>query len=230
MSVVCIYRRRNASLVLALLSLLPMGTPVALWGLDGIEPSLEAETVGEGPGLRVHLLNRLAVHVRDRPGYLVMVDDDISFRRGSIVDLVKAADLAELDVSQPAQAFDSNIPVRFTRRRPLSFAIRTHFVESGPCVALSEHARKALLPLPTDTGMGWGLEGHWGDPELGLRLGIVDALPLTHHGPAGVSYDVADAEARNQAALHRAGICSWTEWQTVDAVWRPWQKRAPWVH
>src|SRR5881398_2934716 len=59
MSLVCIYRQRNAAYVRGMLDGLPAGTPVALLGLDGIAPSLAAETIAEGPGLRVDLLNRL---------------------------------------------------------------------------------------------------------------------------------------------------------------------------
>lgn len=228
-SFVCVYRQRNASFVRSLIDELPPDVHVALWALDEIAPSLADETVGNGPGLRVDNLNRLAEIVASTPGYLVMADDDITFPRSTLTDLVKAADSCQLDVSGPSHLLRTNTPVRFMRRRTLTLVRLTRFVESGPVLVLSPRARAALLPLPDETGMGWGLEGHWGDPTLNLRLGIVDGVRLVHHGAVAVDYDKTDAQARNNDALARAGLHAWKEWQTVDAVWRPWQRRPKWV-
>ena len=57
----------------------------------------------------------------------------------------------------------------------------TAFVEIGPVVALRATTFAQLLPFP-DLRMGWGLDAHWAAVARahGWRMGIVDALPVTH--------------------------------------------------
>ena len=75
---------------------------------------------------------------------------------------------------------------RVTRRRPLSLARRTDFVEIGPVTIFSRRAAAELTPFP-ELRFGWGLDNHWGAlaRERGWRLGILDALPVRHECAAG---------------------------------------------
>jgi hypothetical protein len=86
---------------------------------------------------------------------------------------------------------------------------RTSFVEQGPVVALSARAQQALLPLPEDLGMAWGVEIRWrrlcAQHELGV--GIVDALAIRHLPPAA-GYDRESQVAQLSLMLEAAGYSS----------------------
>ena len=211
--VVSIYRRRNAATLLELLeSALRCGSAVSLWALDQVAPSLARWTAGSGPGTRFALANRL---LADRPpSWCVVADDDVRFRHGDVVRLVRFAQALGLDIAQPAHALGSHVSHSFTRRAPFRVARRTSFVEIGPVVVFGPLALPHVLPLPEE-GMGWGTEAAWaqlGERE-GLRLGIVDAVTIRHLQPPGGGYA---AEAEREAALARlqaAGKQGWGDLQ-----------------
>jgi hypothetical protein len=210
-ALVCVYRRRNASSVRALIAGAPAGTHIALWALDEAVPDLEALTVGTGPGGRLHLVNRLAdaVPVTD---VLVISDDDISFVVGDIGRLVAAGSAVGFDVFQPAHSALSRTAFRFTRKRLLLFARETTFVEQGPLVVLDRRAREQLLPFPGDFGMGWGIEVRWSRTaaEQQLRLGIVDAVAI-RHSQAARTYDDGPERVQMQRELDAAGLDTVTD-------------------
>src|SRR5262249_8900916 len=138
LNVVAIYRRRNAATLLELLEpAVRAGAGVSLWALDEVDPSLERWTSGCGPGGRFALANRL---VDPDAGWVVLADDDVRFRDGDVVELVRYARALDLDISQPAHALGSNVSHSFTRRAPFRVARWTSFVEIGPVVAFSRRA------------------------------------------------------------------------------------------
>jgi hypothetical protein len=90
-----------------------------------------------------------------------------------------------------------------TRRRPLTLARETAFVEIGPVTLFRRDTFDALLPFPP-LRMGWGLDVHWAAlaRERGWRIGVVDALPVLHaQAPAATAYPRAEAEAEARAFL-----------------------------
>lgn len=208
---VCVYRSRNAPVVRDLIEQLPAGSPVALWSLDGAVPSDLAErTSGSGPGNRSVLLNRLVAELTTPVDALVVSDDDVRFAIGDLSRLVDAGRRLRLDVYAPAHLASSHASWDFTRRRRLTFARVTDFVEQGPLLVLSAIGRGVVLPLPEDVGMSWGVEVRWWQAARArsARLGIVDAVAVRHLVPPGAAYDRAEQEARLDAELGRAGLSS----------------------
>lgn len=227
-ALVCVYRRRNAGHVAALVDALPAGSAVALWALDEVAPALAPHTAGAGPGFRNEHLNALAGRLDLAGRHLVLVDDDVVLPGTGLPDLLRAVAAARLDLAGPAHASASAVSWRFTRRRSLLLARSTGFVEIGPLVVMSPAAQDRLLPLPEDAGMAWGLELTWAQHRPPLRFGIVDAVPVVHLGAAGVAYASDREHERRDAAVQAAGR-SFADLHVVDGTWRPWQRAPGWV-
>jgi hypothetical protein len=229
--VLCIYRSRHADTVDALVSeARARGWEVRLWALDDVAPSLAWATVGHGTGAKFPLLNgMLRAHDVEHFDWIVVADDDVTFGRRSLAELLEVADTAGLDFVQPAHTELSHRKLEFTVRRPLSLARRTTFVEIGPLFAVRRPWTVRVLPFPSEHTMGWGLELEWHDLERdGMRLGIVDGVPLRHLSPVGKSYAKDDERARLRALLDARGLESVLEVQHTKAVWRPWQSPPGW--
>jgi hypothetical protein len=230
--VFCIYRRRHAATVEALVwEARALGWDVRLWALDDVAPTLASLTVGQGVGAKFPLLNGM---LRDgdteRFEWIVVADDDLTFGRRSLSQLLGVAEAAGLDFVQPAHTELSHRELEFTVRRPLSLARRTSFVEIGPLFAVRRPWTARVLPFPSEHTMGWGLELEWSDLERdGMRLGIVDGVPIRHLSPVGKGYAKDDERARLRALLAARELESVLEVQRVRGTWRPWQRRPAWV-
>jgi len=83
---------------------------------------------------------------------------------------------------QPARTHDSYVDHCFVARLSGLLARQTRFVEIGPLVCVRSDAAPLLLPFNENCGMGWGLDFVW--PVImenaGLRMGIIDAVPVAH--------------------------------------------------
>lgn len=231
--VLCVYRAKNARVVRRLVrSSLRSGATVRLWALDRSEPSLSAWTVGEGPGPKFDLANRLlAAAPIDDDAYVVIADDDVTLALGMgwFLRLVRRA---ALDVAMPAHRKHlSNLSHQATLRASWSLARLTEFVEIGPVFAVSPRIRDRVLPFPDDAGMGWGLEADWYRlyRDDGARLGIVDGAPMRHLTPVATGYEQGEERARMAERIERAGISGLHEIQGTLATWRPWQRTPPWL-
>jgi len=226
-----VYRSANATTVGRLVDdALGRGWNVRLWALDRTAPSLAAVTVGEGVGDKFPLLNRL-VEGQDleRFDWVVAADDDFVFIGGSLVELLDVAEAAGLDHLQPAHTELSHRDIEFTVRRPLSVARRTTFVEIGPVFAFRAPWITELLPFPAQHTMGWGLELEWFDlQQRGMRLGIVDSVPIRHLGRVGRAYAKDEQRKRLRALLAVRDIDSLGDIQRTCGTWRPWQAGPPW--
>jgi hypothetical protein len=135
--------------------------------------------------------------------WVLLLDDDVRLPPGFLDGFVALAERLELDLAQPAQTLASHAAWPSARRRPLTVARETNFVEIGPVTAFSRRAAAELLPFP-DLKMGWGLDLHWSAvaAERGWRLGVIDALPVRHETrPVGRGYATADATAEAQRFL-----------------------------
>jgi hypothetical protein len=226
-----IYRAANADRVERLLGpALAAGWTTAWWALDEVVPALERHTVGEGPGEKLPLLDDALERHGPPEGPVVLSDDDIAFERGDVVVLTELAERAGLGLAQPAHAPGSQVSHPITRAAAWSRARLTTFVESGPLVAVAAGWTSRVLPLPRSRGMGWGLELDWIDlARDGCRLGIVDAVRITHLGKVGATYDDTAIRARMRAELAERGVDDWGPLQRTLATWRPWRRRPPWI-
>ncbi|TMK39939.1 MAG: glycosyltransferase [Actinobacteria bacterium] len=142
----------------------------------------------------------LAAHPPAGRDWLIVVDDDIELPAGFLDGFLFLCERFSLRLAQPAHRLVSHAAWPVTRRRALSVARETPFVEIGPCTAFRRDTFEALLPFP-DLRMGWGLDAHWAAVarERGWRVGVIDALPIAHRSrPAGAAYsrEAAVREAR----------------------------------
>lgn len=231
-ALVCVYRASNADLVHGLLAELPRGTAVRLWALDEVAEGLEDLTIGTGPGGRLPLLNQLIDAVPGDPDCLIVSDDDVHFAIGSMARLLHAGASLGFDVFQPAHTRVSVHAFPFVRRRFHLFARQTGFVEQGPVVVLSRAARAALLPLPDELGMGWGLEARWAAAGRRLRFGVVDAVGIRHVSKLGHTYDTGPQIVQLRRELRAMGLENIRQLQTVHrsigpvAAWRQVRRSA----
>lgn len=230
-TVVGVYRSRNAQHAAALVRRpLGLGWRCAWWALDEIADELAAHTVGVGAGAKIPLLQEAIALSGREQGALVLADDDIVFRRGSLPDLVDMAERAGLGICQPAHVASSHVGHGFTRVRRRSRVRLTTFVESGPLVVIDRAWVERVLPLPVERRMGWGMELEWTDLRReGCRLGIVDTVTIEHLGKVATDYDDLPERERLLGDFARRGISGWRDVQRELAVWRPWQRRPPWL-
>jgi hypothetical protein len=231
-AVVGVYRRRNAEHVRRLLQpALEHGWRAGWWALDETDPSLAEVTVGEGPGLKLVLLNEALRRVRADSAWTVVADDDLAFRKGDVVALVAACERGGLDLAQPARARETERSHGITRAVRFSRMRATTFVESGPLFAIGPRCKGRVLPLPEERGMGWGVEIDWYDlAQDGCRLGIVDSVVMEHLGERAQHYDETEIRRRLVEELEERGHPLWAGMRDTLAIWRPWRRTPPWGH
>jgi hypothetical protein len=113
--------------------------------------------------------------------FVLLVDDDIEVGADFLDHFLAASQKMDLSLCQPARTADSYIDHYFVMRMPGIQGRTTRFVEIGPLVCVRRDAYPLIFPFG-DVGMGWGLDFIW--PKLietaGLRMGIVDAVPVAH--------------------------------------------------
>lgn len=232
-ALLCVYRERNRDGVEALAcEAARLGLTVALWALDGAIPALASATVGAGPGLRTDLLNRLWQVARGgRPHQVVVADDDVAFTHGSLAHLLDAAVVCGFGIAQPAQSRGSAWRHEITRKRALSLARQTTFVEVGPLFVVTGPWIPRVLPFPEGFGMGWGLDVVWTDLlREGCRLGVVDCAAVSQPAPpGGREYDTGPEVERLESVLRERRLESPAGAQATLACWHPWQPRPPWL-
>jgi hypothetical protein len=190
------------------------------------DPALAAETALSGlEGGKFENLNRLLAAAPPLDGFdwLVVADDDVELAPRFLDRALALCERLALDVAQPAQTMRSHAAWRVTRRRPLSLARRTDYVEIGPVTLFSKRAAAALTPFP-ELRFGWGLDNHWGAlaRERGWRLGILDALPVRHEAQkVATTYKHAEAIEEGRRFLAGKSYVRTEEAQrTLERFWR----------
>lgn len=232
-ALLCVYRERNREGVRALVEeARRLCMTVALWALDDTVPAVASSTVGVGPGLRMDLLNRLWQVAREgAPQQVVIADDDVSFTDGSLAQLLEAATVCGFGIAQPARRWDGDWRHEITRKRALTLARETTFVEIGPLFVVTGSWIPRVLPFPEGFGMGWGLELVWLDLlREGCRLGVVDCVTVSHPAPeGGREYDAGQEALRLRSLLRERNLESPADAQCTLRSWQVWQARPPWV-
>jgi hypothetical protein len=127
-------------------------------------------------------LSNTMTHDADNFDWVLICDDDIEVPADFLDTFLDLAERCDFALCQPARTADSYIDHGIVMQMTGLSARRTRFVEIGPLVAIRRDAVPLLLPFGHDCGMGWGLDFIW--PGLiegaGLRMGIVDAVPVAH--------------------------------------------------
>jgi hypothetical protein len=230
LAVVCVYRTRNAQVVLDLVRGAGPGATIRLWALEEIAPALAEWTIGSGPGLRTALLNRcIAALPDDHRGFVAICDDDAAFSQGNLAVTAATARAARLSLSQPAHDTHSLNSHRLNEARPWSRARLTTFVEVGPVLLVHDEAPALVLPMDESFGMGSGLEIEWmreARRNADFRLGVVDLTRVRHLGPPGAEYDLEGGLSSFRTGLEEMG--GYRHALQTLATWRVWQRRPPW--
>ena len=139
-------------------------------------------------------------------------DDDLMTSWSDINRLFHLTRRYGLDLSQPSlqQRPDCYIAHWFTGQQA-QFVLRyIGFVEIM-CPVFSQRALRICLGSFRDSTSGFGLDHLWpallGGPRA--RMAVVDAVGVVHTRPMGLSYDVRQANAEEQAVLRAYG---WTHY------------------
>ncbi len=137
--------------------------------------------VVSNPAPKFELLDRLLTNARAYD-WVLLCDDDIELPMDAVESLIHYAALHDFALCQPARTADSFTDHPIVQVLPGLKARRTRFVEIGPLTCLRSDAVRLLLPFGKDIGMGWGLDFVWPVliEEAGLKMGVIDAVPMAH--------------------------------------------------
>lgn len=229
----CIYRERNQQYVTGLVEEAQQsGMKIALWSLDNPIPELAAYTVGCGPGLRMDLLNRLWQAVESDKFYqLVIVDDDITFTRGSLDQLLGAATVCGFGIAQPARDWTSQYSYPINIKRPFLLARHSTFVEPGPMFVMTRPWIDQVMPFPENFGMGYGIWLLWQKLQpMGCKLGIIDCVTVKHPSLVATEYtSIVEVEKRRVwKLLCEQGYHSFEDAHQILGNWKMGQPVPPW--
>jgi hypothetical protein len=85
-------------------------------------------------------------------------------------------------LAQPARTHDSYTDHPFVEQLDGLTARQTRFVEVGPLFSMRRDIASLLVPFDQRSPMGWGYDLAWPcvAEGAGLRMGIVDAVPVSH--------------------------------------------------
>jgi hypothetical protein len=130
------------------------------------------------------LVNRLLGHVDLHAfEYIIVTDDDIQLPIGFVDRYLALVSRYDLALAQPARTHDSYTDHYFVKQLHGINARWTRFVEIGPLFSLHSSTFNHFLPFDETSPMGWGNDFVW--PTMienkGLKMGIVDAVPVTHN-------------------------------------------------
>ena len=181
-----------------------------------------AEPAGRGKFENLNVL--LAEHPPLTSDWLLVVDDDVELPRGFLDRLVFLSERFSFALAQPTHRLNSHAAWSVTRRRPLSVARETGFVEIGPVTAFARSTFQVLLPFPP-LRMGWGLDVHWAAlaRQHGWRCGVLDAVPVGHRAaPAAAAYGRGEAVAEAKAFLADHPYVNAAEAERTLATHRRW--------
>jgi hypothetical protein len=150
--------------------------------------------------------------------YILVIDDDIELPKDFLDDYLGYIRHYDLALAQPARTLDSFIDHPFVGQMPGLIARRTRFVEIGPLFSIRRDLFDVLLPFDESSPMGWGYDLAW--PVImerkNLKMGIVDATPVTHNLRKPVSnYDFGEAQAAMDRYLSRQPHLSFDEAFTI---------------
>lgn len=157
------------------------------------KPEITSLTVQrlETPAPKFLLLNRLlkTINLYDFE-YIIVSDDDIVLPVNFLDSYLALVSHHNFAIAQPARTHESYIDHPFVEQLDGIDARWTRFVEIGPLFSLHRSAFDYILPFDEASPMGWGNDFVW--PVLaerhGLKMGIVDAVPVAHSLRKPVAY------------------------------------------
>jgi hypothetical protein len=143
------------------------------------------------PTPKFALINRL-LRSADLDGveHVIVTDDDITLPPAFLDRYLEVVERHGFALAQPARTHDSYVDHGFVERLDGLDARWTRYVETGPLFSIQAAAFPMMLPFDETPPMGWGLDFTWPVTleRAGLRLGVVDATPVSHRLRKPVAY------------------------------------------
>lgn len=139
--------------------------------------------------------------------YVLFLDDDVRLPEDFLPTYMAYVQALDFALAQPARSIHSTFSHTITVQRHYA-ARRTRFVEAGPVFSLRRDALKLLMPFDLSCSkMCGGREFNWTAvlEKAGLKMGIVDAVPVDHNfRPDGFTYDrdVTNAQVKEFLRTH----------------------------
>ena len=151
------------------------------------------------------ILNRILSETQmDHYDYVIVTDDDIKLPASFLDNYLELVGRYDFALAQPARTHDSYIDHPFVEQLDGITARQTRYVEIGPLFSMRADAIGLLTPFDLISPMGWGYDFTWAltMEAAGLKVGIVDSLPVSHKLRKPVSnYVHADADQQMKAYL-----------------------------
>ena len=143
------------------------------------------------PAMKFSLLNQLLAETNIGAfEFVIVCDDDINFPENFLDRYLQLVMRYDFALAQPARTHDSFIDHPFVEQLDGLIARWTRFVEIGPLFSVHQRAFPLIFPFDDASPMGWGYDFFW--PQIignaGLKMGIVDAVPIAHYLRKSVSY------------------------------------------
>ena len=139
--------------------------------------------------------------------YVLLVDDDVILPNDFVDSLISLQHTLGFALAQPARTANSYTDHPIVEQQLGVLARQTRFVEIGPVVSLHRSIYDIVFPFDTSNEMGWGYENVWAHAlsKRGIKMGIIDALPVDHSIRKPVAhYDwgAADLQRADYLARH----------------------------
>jgi hypothetical protein len=167
-------------------------------GRSPVPAALASVTVArERRGPKFQLLNQLLATDLGPYEFLVVSDDDVGLPSHFLDRYLEVVRAHDLSLAQPARTHRSYVDHPIVEQLDGLTARRTRYVEVGPVFTIRRDAMPLLVPFDEEAPMGWGHDLVWPVKleASGLRMGIVDAVPVEHSLRKPVSfYGYADAD------------------------------------
>lgn len=138
--------------------------------------------------------------------YVLLLDDDIVLPDRFLDRFISLQARLDFAIAQPARTSNSYIDHTIVEQQRGVLARQTRFVEIGPVVSFHRSAYGLVFPFDLTSPMGWGYENVWSYrlAQRGLKMGIIDAVPVDHSTRKPVAnYGWADADRRRKTYLNK---------------------------
>jgi hypothetical protein len=149
----------------------------------------------EEPIPKFILLNRLIDQVDLAEfEYIIAADDDIRLPAAFLDRYLNLAAPQDLSLARPARTRDSFTDHVFVNQINGISGRLTRFVEIGPLFSFRGDLFEMFLPFDESSPMGWGYDLVWPlrIEKRNLKMGIIDASPVTHNLRKPVSHYALD--------------------------------------
>jgi glycosyltransferase involved in cell wall biosynthesis len=137
---------------------------------------------------------------------VMLFDDDIVLPERFLDRFLPLQHRFDFAIAQPARTSNSYIDHPIVEQQRGCLARQTRFVEIGPVVSFHRSIFDVVFPFDLTSPMGWGYENVWSYrlARRGLKMGIIDAVPVDHSTRKPVAnYKWSEADAQRKRLFQR---------------------------